>query len=134
MISYLVFLLLFFFFFLNFEQQAILLLIRFSFDVLFLQNANCWLFSINREKGAAMVKRLGGNSEFTEVNIDDHQSLEAALMGVFTSLFGNYRWYFQLDQLVYCSWCWFHYTPFHAFTSWCSRRPCSGMKSGSIEH
>lgn len=34
----------------------------------------------NREKGAAMVKRLGGNSEFTEVNIDDHQSLEAALM------------------------------------------------------
>lgn len=94
MIFYLVFLLLFFFFFQNFDQQAILLLIRFSFDVLFLQNANCWLFSINREKGAAMVKRLGGNSEFTEVNIDDHQSLEAALMGGFTSLFGNYRWYF----------------------------------------
>lgn len=36
----------------------------------------------NREKGASMVKRLGGNSEFTEVNINDHQSLVAALMDV----------------------------------------------------
>ncbi|KAI5673725.1 hypothetical protein M9H77_14089 [Catharanthus roseus] len=33
----------------------------------------------NREKGAAMVNRLGENSDFTEVNIDDDRSLQAAL-------------------------------------------------------
>ncbi|XP_059430403.1 uncharacterized protein LOC132164012 isoform X1 [Corylus avellana] len=33
----------------------------------------------NREKGASMVATLGGNSEFSEVNIDNVKSLEAAL-------------------------------------------------------
>ncbi|KAL3529765.1 hypothetical protein ACH5RR_009087 [Cinchona calisaya] len=36
----------------------------------------------NRERGAAMVDKLGDNSEFTEVNIDDFKSLEAALRDV----------------------------------------------------
>ncbi|XP_031111399.1 uncharacterized protein LOC116015467 [Ipomoea triloba] len=36
----------------------------------------------NREKGAAMVTKLGKNSEFAEVNIDDKGSLEAALKDV----------------------------------------------------
>lgn len=33
----------------------------------------------NRERGAAMVEKLGDYSEFTAVNIDDSRSLEAAL-------------------------------------------------------
>ncbi|XP_044478860.1 uncharacterized protein LOC123225048 [Mangifera indica] len=36
----------------------------------------------NREKGAAMVDKLGKNSEFTEVNIDNLDSLELALRDV----------------------------------------------------
>ncbi|PQQ20789.1 uncharacterized protein Pyn_10460 [Prunus yedoensis var. nudiflora] len=36
----------------------------------------------NREKGANMVATLGGNSEFSEVNIDNVKSLEAALKDV----------------------------------------------------
>lgn len=36
----------------------------------------------NRERGAAMVTTLGGNSEFVEVNIDNVKSLEAALNDV----------------------------------------------------
>ncbi|OMO54467.1 Saccharopine dehydrogenase / Homospermidine synthase [Corchorus olitorius] len=36
----------------------------------------------NREKGAAMVATLGKNSKFAEVNIDDKDSLEAALNDV----------------------------------------------------
>lgn len=36
----------------------------------------------HREKGAAMVNRLGENSDFTEVNIDDDRSLQAALTGM----------------------------------------------------
>ncbi|XP_062084104.1 uncharacterized protein LOC133790467 [Humulus lupulus] len=36
----------------------------------------------NREKGAAMVATLGGNSEFAEVDIDNVNSLEAALNDV----------------------------------------------------
>ncbi|XP_022730684.1 uncharacterized protein LOC111285472 [Durio zibethinus] len=36
----------------------------------------------NREKGAAMVDTLGKNSEFAEVNIDNRDSLEAALSDV----------------------------------------------------
>ncbi|CAK7331128.1 unnamed protein product [Dovyalis caffra] len=37
----------------------------------------------NREKGDAMVAQLGKNSEFTEVNIEIVDSLEAALNGPF---------------------------------------------------
>lgn len=33
----------------------------------------------NREKGAAMVSKLGKNSKFAEVNIDDREALEATL-------------------------------------------------------
>ncbi|KAL5567079.1 hypothetical protein UlMin_030243 [Ulmus minor] len=36
----------------------------------------------NREKGAAVVDTIGGNSEFSEVDIDNPKSLEAALSGV----------------------------------------------------
>ncbi|XP_027101223.2 uncharacterized protein [Coffea arabica] len=36
----------------------------------------------NRERGAAMVDKLGDDSEFTAVNIDDSKSLEAALADV----------------------------------------------------
>lgn len=36
----------------------------------------------HREKGAAMVNRLGENSDFTEVNIDDDRLLQAALTGM----------------------------------------------------
>ncbi|XP_021279391.1 uncharacterized protein LOC110413016 [Herrania umbratica] len=36
----------------------------------------------NREKGAAMVATLGNNAEFAEVNIDNKDSLEAALSDV----------------------------------------------------
>lgn len=36
----------------------------------------------NREKGAFVVAKLGKNSEFAEVNIDDKASLEAALKDV----------------------------------------------------
>ncbi|XP_027185653.1 uncharacterized protein LOC113783641 isoform X3 [Coffea eugenioides] len=36
----------------------------------------------NRERGAAMVDKLGDDSEFTAVNIDDSKSLEAALVDV----------------------------------------------------
>ncbi|KAL9663064.1 hypothetical protein QQ045_027901 [Rhodiola kirilowii] len=36
----------------------------------------------NREKGAAMVSKLGERSEFAEVDIDDRKSLEAALNNV----------------------------------------------------
>ncbi|CAI9768622.1 unnamed protein product [Fraxinus pennsylvanica] len=36
----------------------------------------------NREKGDAMVAKLGNNSEFTEVNIDDNKSLEETLNDV----------------------------------------------------
>ncbi|KAJ4839606.1 hypothetical protein Tsubulata_029633 [Turnera subulata] len=36
----------------------------------------------NREKGASMVSRLGKNSEFVEVDIDNAKSLEAALRDV----------------------------------------------------
>ncbi|KAB1228005.1 hypothetical protein CJ030_MR1G022992 [Morella rubra] len=36
----------------------------------------------NREKGASMVAKLGGNSKFTEVDIDNVASLEAALKDV----------------------------------------------------
>lgn len=39
----------------------------------------------NREKGAAMVSKLGKNSEFAEVNIDDKVTLEAALKGILGS-------------------------------------------------
>lgn len=34
-----------------------------------------------REKGEALVSRLGVNSEFVEVNIDNVNTLEAALNG-----------------------------------------------------
>lgn len=34
-----------------------------------------------REKGAAMVATLGGNSEFSEVDINNANSLEAVLSG-----------------------------------------------------
>ncbi|GER40772.1 saccharopine dehydrogenase [Striga asiatica] len=36
----------------------------------------------NRDKGAAMVNKLGNNSEFSEVDINDSKSLEAALKDV----------------------------------------------------
>ncbi|KAL2540927.1 Saccharopine dehydrogenase [Abeliophyllum distichum] len=36
----------------------------------------------NREKGTAMVAKLGHNSEFAEVDIDDNKSLEATLNSV----------------------------------------------------
>ena len=36
---------------------------------------------MHREKGAAMVATLGKSSEFVEVNIDNKDSLEAALSG-----------------------------------------------------
>lgn len=39
-----------------------------------------------REKGAAMLSKLGENSEFTEVNIDNVKSLEAALHGAWILL------------------------------------------------
>lgn len=43
-----------------------------------------------REKGAAMVDKLGKNSEFTEVNIDNLDSLELALRGVVMSSYNYY--------------------------------------------
>lgn len=44
--------------------------------------ANFFLVGFNeRDKGAAMVAKLGMNSEFVQVNIDDADSLEAALKG-----------------------------------------------------
>ncbi|KAJ6906845.1 hypothetical protein NC652_024293 [Populus alba x Populus x berolinensis] len=42
----------------------------------------------NREKGAAMVGQLGRNSEFTEVNIENVDSLGAALKDNFLYLIG----------------------------------------------
>lgn len=39
-----------------------------------------------REKGAAMLAKLGENSEFAEVNIDNVKSLETALNGAWILL------------------------------------------------
>lgn len=41
----------------------------------------------DREKGAAMVATLGGNSEFSEVDVTNVKSLEAALTGAQILLF-----------------------------------------------
>lgn len=47
-----------------------------------------WIRLIDRDKGAAVVEKLGNEAEFAEVNINDSKSLEAALDGL---------WFFQLS-------------------------------------
>ena len=46
-----------------------------------------------REKGAAMVAKLGQNCDFAEVDIDNAGSLEAALSGIVVSCL-----YFDLSR------------------------------------
>lgn len=43
--------------------------------------ADEWVLYCGREKGAAMVDKLGKNSEIAQVNIDNMDSLETALRG-----------------------------------------------------
>jgi len=40
-------------------------------------------FSVRREKGEAMVAKLGENSEFSQVDINDAKMLETSLRGLF---------------------------------------------------
>lgn len=48
---------------------------------------SCFILWFAREKGAALVSKLGKNAEFVEVNIESTNMLEKTLEGEFKSLF-----------------------------------------------
>lgn len=47
---------------------------------------SCFILWFSREKGAALVSKLGKNAEFVEVNIESTNMLENTLEGEFESL------------------------------------------------
>lgn len=63
-------------------QRFILNLFVVTLDLLNKEKLLRIIFMYDREKGTAMVSKLGKNSEFAEVNIGDGEALEANLQGL----------------------------------------------------